>query len=360
MTYLVLLLAVTGVFVAYVVVRLLEHYSLAHLPTAEIASMYSRRKLYRLTMRAERAKARRKCAALAKISPRLGIKCIVEMFVVFLMIHVFRHIPKRDYRSFVLSIVFGLLVRCFDDVIDGDLEPSEGTRAEAVDHITGIIGGLANSGSLSGPIRSEEVSLFFVIRECTWLLGFDPTEALQRTWMEILPDALRIVAGRTATDQVTLDHAAEANKIICTLGGRFFGLEPDRARHFAELDTVSNLACNNIRGVLKDARAARFNIPLEVFAQYGISLDKLCRASSWEEIAAIPGMAEYYIGETEQHAREWETKLLPALQQDVLPYLRPWIARRIFRSSWNKRTRLFQTYHDWWVRAARNGRVPNT
>lgn len=332
----------------YGVMRLVEYHTLNTLPTlAELFDM-PLPKLYRWALRAERWRLRRRRVTSTKMFSKDRLLSIRNAILKLVILRATSLIPTQDYMGLKIANAFDLAVVAIDDVVDDDAEPSIGTRRWFFIHVTRLVEGFSDPASLHESALPEDIALVYTVLAAKQQARFDPVPILQSAWRKFTPDALRIIEGRPV-DRKTLDLAIAAYAEMLAFVGQLLGLDEWQAWLFGKLDSECNLMCNRLRGMLDDAQARRLNITEEEFAECAFGpADLLEHASSLEELATVPGLAEWCVSQAEEYGALWEHENMPRLQREVLPYIKPRLARKMFLMAENRRVRLFRWHLHWW------------
>jgi hypothetical protein len=249
----------------------------------------------------------------------------------------FAFIPTDTYRRVRIERMWHSTLLHLDWVIDDDLAPSRGTRRQFFDYFDTLVGAFGEPEVMDRRAMLEVVSWLYVVRGCREVLDFDPIEPMKEMWNLYAPDALRVVAEMPVTDAETLGKAHRCFVMSYWLANRILGLDEERARLGAELETPTTIAADTMRDVLRDAQAGRLSVPAEELARRGITAEAVfAHSTSWRTLALVEGLAEWLAEWAGTQRVLLEEKVLPTLRKEVFPYVRP---------RWRRSRMLVQAQH---------------
>lgn len=329
-------------FIGYCASRFAERRALTRLPPAAELFEVRLHTVYRWATWAMRARCRQRRKTKSLISLHRFALVIQHTIRLFTM-RVLGVVPVRSWRGLRAARMLELATKWLDDVVDGDQPPSDGKEPQDLfDHVTRVGHGFANLPCLGERALSEDLPLAWLVRATRRFLGFDVLPDMLEIWENYTPDARRTLEGQPITDQATLMKAHDAYRGLRHLAGRMVGLSEKQAWLFAELTVESGLALDRLRDFLRDARKRQIAIPAEELIAAGIDADELLlHAASWQDLATVPGVSDWYIAEATRCIARWEA-VLPSLMKDVLPYVKPLLLSRQWRDAWGKRAKLFE------------------
>ncbi len=221
----------------------------------------------------------------------------------------FRVLP--EHKSDAMCAIYAFMRRA-DDIADDELMPVEQRRVVMAEWVEAWRA--ARAGAPTGD------AVFLAVTDAQRRFGISDTlleELVQGTTMDLVPNTMG--AGEVQT-YATFEDLYRYCYLVASVVGlvciKVFGYTDQRAEKLAEETGVAFQLTNILRDVKEDAERGRVYLPLDMLAEYGVTVERVralaggagMQAQERALLAALSARAEQYYGSAE--------KLLPMIDRD--------------------------------------------